>query len=295
MKKNITSTVDGIKWDTISYIEWNNSPLHIQKLREFITPIIAHFNSTLPGIVVDIPDFEPTSNYLEFRSVFLEELNRQISNYMENIFHDYNKLANVFQEDVAVLNKVASNTTILAKITTPGKVYKFPIDEVVPIPGVYHVSNIETHLINSDYNVNFYINLDELVKVLTSYGIYNYYNPNSYPGILAKFYYNIANPIQGICNCERHCSTREKKSVCTKITISIFRPGSIIITGSKSIPQLMETYTTFNSILFKHHLEIKGIMLEEDVKQNSFLNNELRKLGRKHKIFYFPKSRLVIE
>jgi TATA-box binding protein (TBP) (component of TFIID and TFIIIB) len=265
----------------------------MQKLREFITPIIAHFNSTLVGISLDIPEFEPTSNYLEFRSVFLEELNRQISNYMENVFHEYNKLANVFQEDVAVLNKVARNPAILAKMVTSGRIYYFPINEVVPLPGEYRVSNIEIHLINSDYNVNFYINLDELVKILTSYGIYNYYNPNSYPGILAKFYYNAANPIQGICNCERHCSTREKKSICTKITISIFRPGSIIITGSKSIQQLLETYTTINSILFKHYSDIKGIMTEEDVKQNSFLNNELRKLGRKHKIFYFPKSKLI--
>ena len=295
MKKNITSTVDGIKWDNISYIEWNNSPLHTQKLIEFMTPIIAHLNSTLPGITIELPTLEPTSNYLEFRSVFLEDLNRQISNYMENIFHEYNKLANVFQEDVAVLNKVASNATLLAKLIAPGKIYYFPLDEVAPIPGDYRVSNIETHLINSDYNVNFYINLDELVKVLTAYGIYNYYNPNSYPGILAKFYYNPANPIQGICNCERHCSTREKKSVCTKITISIFRPGSIIITGSKSIKQLTETYTICNTILFKHHQEIKGIILEEDVKQNSFMNNELRKLGRKHKIFYFPKSRIVVD
>ena len=294
MKKNITSTVDAIKWDNISYIEWNNSITHLQKLNEFMTPIIAHFNSTLPGITIELPSFEPTSNYLEFRSVFLEELNKQISNYMENIFHEYNKLANVFQEDVAVLNKVASNPAILAKITETGKIYYFPLDEVEPLPGEYRVSNIETHLINSDYNVNFYINLDELVKVLTTYGIYNYYNPNSYPGVLAKFYYNAGNPIQGICNCERHCSTREKKSICTKITISIFRPGSVIITGSKSIQQLVETYKILNNILFKHYSEIKGIVLEEDVKQNSFVNNELRKLGRKHKIFYFPKSRLII-
>ena len=294
MKKKISTTVDGIKWETISHIEWNNSPIHNQKLREFITPIIAYLNSTLYKINIEISSLEPTSNYLEFRSIFLEELNKQISNYMENIFHDYNKLANVFHEDITVLNKVASNTTLLAKITTSKKIYYFPIDEVVHIPGEYRVINIETHLINSDYNVNFYINLDELVKVLTSYGIYNYYNPTSYPGILAKFYYNAANPIQGICNCERHCSTREKRSICTKITISIFRPGSIIITGSKSIPQLLDTYTIFNSILFKHYHEIKGTMLEEDVKQNSLLNNELRKLGRKHKIFYFPKTRLII-
>ena len=294
MKKNISTTVDTINWETISPLEWNNSALHNQKLREFITPIIAHFNSTLPKINIEIPTFESTGNYLEFRSVFLEELNRQICNYMENIFHDYNKLANVFQEDISVLNIITSNSTVLSKLTTSNRIYKFPIDEVISIPGEYRVSDIETHLINSDYNVNFYINLDELVKVLTSYDIYNYYNPTSYPGILAKFYYNDANPIQGICNCERHCSTREKRSICTKITISIFRPGSIIITGSKSIPQLIETYKIFNRILFKHYAEIKGTMLEEDIKQNSILNNELRKLGRKHKIFYFPKSRIVI-
>ena len=294
MKKIITATVDSIKWDTISHIEWNNTPPHKQKINDFTTPIIASFNSALPGITIELPEFEPTSNYLEFRSILLEELNKQISNYMENIFHEYNKLANVYQEDVAVLTKIASNTTILANITKPGQIYYFAIDDIVKITGDYKVSNIETHLINSDYNVNFYINLDQLVKILTAYGIYNYYNPNSYPGILAKFYFNPSNPIQGICNCERHCSTREKKSVCTKITISVFRPGSIIITGSKSIHQLVETYHIFNKILFKHYQEIKGIILEEDIKQNSLLNNELRKLGRKHKIFYFPKSRLVI-
>lgn len=294
MKKNITSIVTGIKWEILSCIEWNKLLIHKKK---FIIEIMAQFIKVLPGILLNISLFDNSNNYLEFRSLFLEELNKQITNYMVKKIYDYKKLEKVYKEDNLILEKIKLNSSIISRLINANNIYKFKIDDI-NLSNSHHkykVSNIETHLINSDYNVNFFINLDELVKVLTSYGIFNYYNPNSYPGILAKFYYNPNNIVQGICNCDRHCSTREKKSICTKITICIFRPGSIIITGSKSIVQLTNTYSIINSILFDHYNNIKGIIMDDDIKQNSFQNNTLRKIGRRDSILYFPKSRLIIK
>lgn len=294
MKKNIKTIVDNINWELINYIEWNHTISHMTKVKELIKSVVNQINKILIENRVDINYTGNCSNYLEFRELFTSELNQQLKTYFELVVNQLQKQIRVLRDDVAIVELFNKSQHITSKLTTPQQIYHFNIGEVVQLPGEYLTTHIETHLINSDYNVNFYINLDELVRVLTNYGMFNYYNPNSYPGILAKFYYNIANPIQGICNCEKHCSTKEKKSICTKITISIFRPGSIIITGSKSIQQLVDTYEAINKILFANYGKIKGTVLEEDIKQNSFKNNELRKLGKKNKIFYFPKSSLLL-
>ena len=156
----------------------------------------------------------------------------------------------------------------------------------------YQMANIKTELINSDYNTRFNINLSNVSKILKNeYNIYNSYKPDEYPGVLTKYYYNENYKNKGICYCTPHCSTKDKKSICCKITISIFRPGSIIITGAKTIEQLNHTYSFINNVLEKHFNKVQGIDIDDDNKTNQ-LNNEIRKISRKPRLFYIKRDNI---
>jgi hypothetical protein len=104
------------------------------------------------------------------------------------------------------------------------------------------------------------------------------------------FYYNTTNNIQGFCSCPVHCSSKEKKSICTKITILIFRPGSIIITGSRNIDQLKEAHKMIINIMKETMNIIKVDDTGDNHKVIALLNNEFRKVSRKPRLFYIKKA-----
>jgi TATA-box binding protein (TBP) (component of TFIID and TFIIIB) len=165
--------------------------------------------------------------------------------------------------------------------------------EIITEPHNYFVSNTETVLINSDLSINHNINLKKISKILKRNGLYNSYEPDEYPGVLTKYYYNDNNTVQGICNCSPHCSTKEKHSICTKITISVFRPGSVIITGARNTIQLMAAHDFIIKIL-KDNLEyIKGTDYEDDNKHIAIMNNEFRKISKKPRLFFIKKNNIV--
>ena len=148
-------------------------------------------------------------------------------------------------------------------------------------------------MINSDFSINHNINLKRMSKLLKKRGLYNSYEPDEYPGVLTKYYYNIKNAVQGHCNCSPHCSTKEKHSVCTKITISVFRPGSVIITGARNIDQLLSAYDFIIKILKDNIEYIKGIEYDDDNKHIALMNNEFRKISRKPRLFFIKKTNII--
>ena len=158
----------------------------------------------------------------------------------------------------------------------------------------YFVSDTKTVLINSDLLINHNINLKKMSKILRRLGLYNSFEPDDYPGVLTKYYYNLNNTIQGVCNCNPHCSTIEKNSTCTKITISVFRPGSVIITGARNIIQLMSAHDLIIKIL-KENIDIIKVINNDDYeqKQIALLNNEFRKISRKIRLFYIKKINII--
>ena len=160
-------------------------------------------------------------------------------------------------------------------------------------PNAYHVHSTNTVLINSDFAVNFNINLKKFSKILKKKGLFNTYEPDEHSGINLKYYYNLSNIIQGFCNCNPHCATKEKKSVCTKITILIFRPGSIIITGSRNLYQLKSAHQLILKIMEENMNLIKMEEQLDDGKNISLLNNEFRKISRKPRLFYIKKTNLI--
>tara|TARA_B100000927_G_scaffold280803_1_gene265740 strand:+ start:354 stop:2240 length:1887 start_codon:yes stop_codon:yes gene_type:complete len=161
----------------------------------------------------------------------------------------------------------------------------------------YIINNITTELINSDFNTNFNINLSQVSNILKNdYAIYNYYQPNNkYPGVIIKFYYNenyLDDTIYnlGVCNCPNHCAEKDTKT-CTIISISVFRPGSIIITAAKSIKQLVFAYNFINNFLKDNFNEIIYKHDYDNTKQYKI--NQQRKICRKSQLYYINKKNII--
>ena len=236
----------------------------------------------------------------------LSSLYKYTSQFKNNIVKINKKMKTIHLEDNNLIEKL--NCKLLSKINIDiekkfkeGKLSKDELTKdikyweysIVDIDNKnYKMANIKTELINSDYNTRFNINLSNVSKILKNeYNIYNSYKPDEYPGVLTKYYYNENYKDKGICYCTPHCSTKDKKSICCKITISIFRPGSIIITGAKTIEQLNHTYSFINNVLEKHFNKVQGIDIDDDNKTNQ-LNNEIRKISRKPRLFYIKRDNI---
>ena len=131
----------------------------------------------------------------------------------------------------------------------------------------YNKEEIDTVLINSNFSCNYIINRNKLFDILKDeYKITSLYDPCSYPGIQSKFYYNKNKNIQdGICNCEKKCSSSSK--ICTIVSFMIFRTGSILIVGHcdekileliyNHLKKLLLNKETFNKIYVKHKSIVK--------------------------------------
>ena len=237
------------------------------------------------------------------------KFNREYKHFIEK---KINRLVTIRTIDITICNFVKeyllkeyggddTNKTNLESTleSTLDKYIKIPIEkvelvnEIITEPHNYFVSNIETVMINSDFSINHNINLKRISKLLKKRGLYNSYEPDDYPGVLTKYYYNPNNTTQGLCNCTPHCSTKEKHSICTKITISVFRPGSVIITGARNTEQLESAYILILKILKENIEHIKGIEYEDDNKHIALMNNEFRKISRKPRLFYIKKANII--
>lgn len=101
----------------------------------------------------------------------------------------------------------------------------------------YNSKNLQTVLINSNFNCGYFINRIELHNILkTKYNIISIFDPCSYPGIQSKFYYNKMKDKQdGVCRCATKCSKGGSgcgEGECLEISFMIFRTGSILIVGN---------------------------------------------------------------
>jgi TATA-box binding protein (TBP) (component of TFIID and TFIIIB) len=107
----------------------------------------------------------------------------------------------------------------------------------------YVKSNIETVLINSNFNCGFYINRDTLFQLLKyKYKINCSYDPCSYPGIQCEFYYN-----QDVVSIQN--GQKKNQGNQSKISFMIFRTGSVLIVGKCSEAVLYEIFVFIKNIL----------------------------------------------
>ena len=139
-------------------------------------------------------------------------------------------------------------------------------------PVEYDYNNIETVLINSNFNCGFYINREVLFDVLNSkYHIQSIYDPCSYPGIQCKFYYN---PDVGIQTGSQ--ISKENKdlynNVC-EVSFMIFRTGSVLIVGKCDEKILMVIYEFLKELLVKE-FNLIGQKFHYDINSVSEKNSE---------------------
>lgn len=135
------------------------------------------------------------------------------------------------------------------------------------------VDNYKVRLINTDFNVGFEIRRDNLFRYMTQNypHIYTVYEPCIYSGVKINYYYNLSNKNDkcGSCICPTHCNGRGAGSGignCNKITIAVFRSGSVLVTGGSEYNQINEAYKFTCDILQKSRNEIcKHVMVQPEI------------------------------
>jgi TATA-box binding protein (TBP) (component of TFIID and TFIIIB) len=124
------------------------------------------------------------------------------------------------------------------------------------------VKNYQITMINSDFDTNFKIDLIKLLIVLNTNEkeLFTKFNPEKYRGLIVGFFWNNEKSKQdGKCNCTLKCNgkgTGTGNGQCKKITISIFKSGSVIITGGRLVVQIEDAYAVINEIFKKYYNEI---------------------------------------
>jgi len=112
----------------------------------------------------------------------------------------------------------------------------------------YNRENIETVLINSNFNCGFNIKREALVQLLKmKYNLSTSFDPCSYPGIMCKFYYDI-NTIERQTGVEPNNYSKSMKNI-YMVSFMIFRTGSVLIVGKCTEKILRDIYIFVKEIL----------------------------------------------
>jgi TATA-box binding protein (TBP) (component of TFIID and TFIIIB) len=142
------------------------------------------------------------------------------------------------------------------------------------------IENYKITMINSDFDTNFKIDLLKLLAILNNNEkeLFTKFNPEKYRGLIIGFYWNTEKTIQdGKCLCKGKCNgkgTGTGIGQCKKITISIFKSGSIIITGGRLVKQIEDAYSCINNILKKYYHNIIKLSILDFIDENEDMNFE---------------------
>ena len=146
----------------------------------------------------------------------------------------------------------------------------------------YKPNNIETVLINSNFNCGFFINRETLYDTLRfKYNIQAIYDPCSYPGIQCKFYYNPA--VENQTGSQISELNRVIYKNITEVSFMIFRTGSVLIVGRCDEDVLFYIYDFLKEILkneFKHICQ-KNVNMSGEIDHNSFQSQDKNKQPKK--------------
>lgn len=135
-------------------------------------------------------------------------------------------------------------------------------------------------MINSDFNTNFKIDLNKLLDILNNLenDVFIKFNPEKYRGLIIGFFWNEEKINQnGCCNCKKKCKGKgngKGENQCKKITISIFKSGSIIITGGFLVKQIDDAYKFINDLLKKFYHDIIKLSILDFIEEDEDLIEE---------------------
>ena len=107
---------------------------------------------------------------------------------------------------------------------------------------VKEINNYRIVMMNSDFDIKKNIDRDLLQDKIIDAGYYSVYEPDWYPGVNIKYYFNTNNDNSGICRCSEICKgkgTGDGEGECKGVTIAAFEKGKILITGARKKEQLI--------------------------------------------------------
>jgi len=136
------------------------------------------------------------------------------------------------------------------------------------------IVNYRITMINSDFNTNFRIDLLKLLSILNTSEkeLFTKFNPEKYRGLIIGFYWNTTKDEQdGKCTCTLKCNGKgcgTGNGLCKKITISIFKSGSVIITGGRLTTQIDDAYKLINNIFKKYYHDIVKLSILDFIDNN---------------------------
>ena len=142
------------------------------------------------------------------------------------------------------------------------------INKISPSNVVCVKDNIETVLINSNFNCGFYIDRDRLFKILKyDYKINCTYDPCSYPGIQCEFYYDKNTEKQ---DTEKpFYSNGGKINKTNKVSFMIFRTGSVLIVGKCTEIILKQIFEFIKTMLHNNYHEISIGIQDNNIKKTN--------------------------
>ena len=143
------------------------------------------------------------------------------------------------------------------------------------------IINYRITMINSDFDTNFKIDLLKLLNILNTNEkeLFTKFNPEKYRGLIIGYYWNLEKKHQdGKCLCKSKCNGKGNglgDGQCKKITISVFKSGSIIITGGRLVKQIEDAYSSINTILKENYHDIIKLSILDFMDENDdFMESE---------------------
>jgi TATA-box binding protein (TBP) (component of TFIID and TFIIIB) len=203
--------------------------------------------------------------------VLLDEMRKNVDNFPDL------KIEDEIDEKKTDETTPLQETLLEEKLMNLSKTNTDKLKEIDDILINLKIINYEITMINSDFNCNFKIDLIKLLNILNTNekDLFTKFNPEKYRGLIIGYYWNTTKKNQdGRCLCKvkcngKGCGTGEGK--CKKITIAIFKSGSIIITGGRLIKQVEDSYKSINNLFDKYYHEIIKLSILDFIDD---INNE---------------------
>lgn len=144
------------------------------------------------------------------------------------------------------------------------KILEF-LDSILPEKLHYIDINKKGVIINSDFKCGYFIDRKKANKLFKEkYKLFSDFDSSQYQGVKIKYYYNNNQPMDfsiqtGLVQAEDRIkiSNLEKMAKYTKISISVFRTGSCLISGNCTDEQLEFVYEFMKKMFKDNYLEIR--------------------------------------
>lgn len=182
----------------------------------------------------------------------ISDKKRAVKKYFYNqlTLHIYNKLKENKRVNVKIFNNgriqmTGINSDLVGSTTIDillKEFNKLSNNDIFNEKEILQIGDLETVLINSDFDIKCEINRENLHRVIVDNGYLSSYEPCNYPGVNIKYYFNPLKRNFGICDCDKPCNGKGLNNTCKKITIAVFKSGSIIITGGRNKNHIQKAY-----------------------------------------------------